>query len=62
MAKKLTVHAKDNPRDSWVEVDGEQIEADFVQLQWSEEGGWQHLTVTTGDCEIVDERSRAEEG
>jgi hypothetical protein len=26
MAKKLTVHAADKPRDSWLEVDGERVE------------------------------------
>lgn len=26
MAKRLTVHMKDSPRESWIEVDGERVE------------------------------------
>ncbi len=59
MAKKLTVHVKDNPRESYIELDGERIEAHWVNATWGDE--WQHATIETGDFEIVDERSGAEE-
>ena len=33
MAKKLTVHFADSPRESWLEVDGEKIEGiESVQI------------------------------
>jgi hypothetical protein len=53
--KTVIVHVTDSPRTSWIEVDGERVEADSVSWAWGE--GWQQATVRLSDFEVVDERS-----
>lgn len=63
MAKKLTVHAADRPRDSWLEVDGERVEGvESVQVTAQERSpdGAAVLSVVVRDAKIVWQRD--EEG
>lgn len=59
VAKRLTVHAADRPRDSWLEIDGERVEGvESVQVTTQERSidGAAVVTLVLQPANVVWER------
>jgi hypothetical protein len=57
---RITVHLRDSVSETWIEVDGEQLQTDAVQFTGGSDMVSQ-ISIVTSDVEVIDERSGVEE-